>query len=606
MATTIKNKKNQAIVKVTVPQTASSIEQGQAAMIETKEIELSPLNYRKHFSEQDLVSFAEELKLHGIISPLTVRLLANGKYELVAGERRLRAARIAKLEIVPVMIKQLTDEQVTEIQLAENLQRENPHPMNDAQAISLMQQTGKNIEEIAARLGKSKQFVYIRLKLLNLIDEFQEMFLADVITLQQAVNVATISKEGQEDFFYDECENWKEENLELDNLNYQLRKYKYDLRNAPFDITDTDLVIIAGACTTCPFNSATLVSLFPELASQAICSSAGCYKNKCEKGLREELIKAIKSQQPVALLIDGSGELTDELLESIPEAATLERLDPDEVTIIRKPALPDKEEFDYNEEDQSDFDEQGYDEALTEYELELQDYTIKAEGGHFQKGLIREDEFFLPVLFTNEPPPRFAYHETSKPVSMKTVQESIKEGNLTAELVESAIEGMRSREERARQIDKDKIQLSIYKELEEQTQDPGYHFSLSDADQAAACLIIYQSLDYSTKSKVAHYLFPETGNEDDDSNESLYQKLKSLPESHYSYLIRMALMGKVESKNPISETGYLLYQVAQLSGIDIKVIELEQQKKAMEREKRMETNITDLKKKMKKIKVKEE
>src|SRR5215831_11451056 len=163
--------------------------------IKTDDIEFSPLNYRKYFSEESLQQFAEELKQHGIISPVMIRNSSNGKckYELVAGERRLRAARIAGLQTVPAAIVSLTDEQVIEIQLSENLQRENPHPMHEAQAIGQMQATGKTIDEIAVRLGKSKQFVYTRLKLLSLIDFFQEMLLAGVISLQEALQIASLS-----------------------------------------------------------------------------------------------------------------------------------------------------------------------------------------------------------------------------------------------------------------------------------------------------------------------------------------------------------------------------------------------------------------------------
>ena len=142
MATIVKNKK----------QTQTVMEQGKPETLSTEKIDFSPLNYRKYFRQEDLEKFAEELKIHGIISPLTVRKLANGKFQLVAGERRLRAAKIAKLQTVPVIIRILTDEQVTEIQLAENLQRENPHPLDEANAVKLMQDTGKTIDEISPAL----------------------------------------------------------------------------------------------------------------------------------------------------------------------------------------------------------------------------------------------------------------------------------------------------------------------------------------------------------------------------------------------------------------------------------------------------------------------
>lgn len=104
------------------------IKDAEYKQVSTADIDFSPLNYRKYFSEDALQQFAEELKQHGIISPLTLRPHPAGRYELVAGERRLRAARIAGLPAVPAAIVSLTDEQVIEIQLSENLQRENPPP----------------------------------------------------------------------------------------------------------------------------------------------------------------------------------------------------------------------------------------------------------------------------------------------------------------------------------------------------------------------------------------------------------------------------------------------------------------------------------------------
>jgi ParB family chromosome partitioning protein len=233
-------------------------------------IDYSPFNYRKLFSEKDLESFAAEILLHGIISPLTVRQLPSGNYELVAGERRLRAATIAGIVVVPVVVKEYTDEQVREIQLAENLQRENPHPLHEAFAIGQMQASGKKIDEISARLGKSKQFIYTRIKLLSLIEAIQEMFLNDAINLQEAVEIASLSAESQIEFFQSYCRDWKKrKNFEITNLDHKLDQFKYDLKKAPFKTSDKKLVPGAGSCTTCAFNTATLKSLFPEFAKQA-------------------------------------------------------------------------------------------------------------------------------------------------------------------------------------------------------------------------------------------------------------------------------------------------------------------------------------------------
>src|SRR5687768_6914069 len=125
-------------------------------LIPSLSIELSPLNYRKYIDQETLNAFSEEIKRHGIISPIIVRTIQNGNFQLVAGERRLRASWLAGLQYIPAIVKQLSDEEVLEIQLAENIQRENPHPLEEAAAIDRMLQLHKTIDEIAARLGKSK------------------------------------------------------------------------------------------------------------------------------------------------------------------------------------------------------------------------------------------------------------------------------------------------------------------------------------------------------------------------------------------------------------------------------------------------------------------
>src|SRR3954454_24357169 len=100
---------------------APSIHSGEFKQVPIDKIDLSPLNYRKYYSEIDMQEFAKELALHGIISPVTVRPLDNGRYELVVGERRYRAAKIARLKEIPACVWNLTDDEVIEIQLCENL-----------------------------------------------------------------------------------------------------------------------------------------------------------------------------------------------------------------------------------------------------------------------------------------------------------------------------------------------------------------------------------------------------------------------------------------------------------------------------------------------------
>ncbi len=572
--------------------------------LKTELIELSPLNYRKYFKQEDLEAFAEELKLHGIISPLTVRKNEKGKFELVAGERRLRAARLAKLGEVPVVIKELTDEQVTEIQLAENLQRENPHPLDEAQAIKRMQETGKTIDEIALRLGKSNKFVYVRLKLLNLIEAYHEIFYCNKVNLQQALEIASISAEGQAEFFKEHCSKWKQKNFELEDLQWALRKYKYDLTDAPFNTNDKKLIPEVGACNGCQFNSATMKSLFPELAKQAHCTNPTCYQNKCTAQVRFGFLLAVKEHQPAALLFNGEpDELMQRIIDESDEAGNCTRYNANEITILQSPEMPDKEDYtnEYSD-DEPEFDEEGFNGAMQDYENELAEYNLKLESGKLQKGLLQRRNEFFPVLFSPEPPPRHLNGDSRKGLSMKGVQEAIKAGTATAELLQEAVAGILQQEERAKEIDRQKVQVIVHKQFEEAIQDISFNSNQTEADIVATRLLVFQSLDWSARQRVSQTLFTEISI---SSGEEFYTALLSLSNEQATYLVRTAITSKSESKNSQYSTGYILYKEAEAAGINIVRIEVEQEEKAKKREDRMKGRIKELDKKIKKLQPKE-
>ena len=123
------------------------------------------------FDEKALSELADSIAQHGVLQPLLVRPMMDGGYQLVAGERRWRASRIAGLTEVPVVIKELTDSQVAEIALVENLQRENLNPLEEAQGYKeLSDRYGYTQEEVANIVGKSRSAVANALRLLGLAD----------------------------------------------------------------------------------------------------------------------------------------------------------------------------------------------------------------------------------------------------------------------------------------------------------------------------------------------------------------------------------------------------------------------------------------------------
>jgi len=165
-----------------------------------KEIRISDIDQninqpRKSFDEQSLIELADSIRQHGVLSPIIVK--SNGaRYQLVAGERRWRAARLAGLKVIPAIIKDSDEAQSMEIALIENLQRENLNSIEEAEGMrQLMEFMGLTQEQVAQRLGRSRPAVANSLRLLTLPDEFRKMVLNDELSPGHARALLAIEDE---------------------------------------------------------------------------------------------------------------------------------------------------------------------------------------------------------------------------------------------------------------------------------------------------------------------------------------------------------------------------------------------------------------------------
>ena len=142
---------------------------------------------RKTFDEAALAELAQSIEQHGILQPLLVRPLPSGNYQLVAGERRWRAAMMCKLSEVPVVIKELSDNEAMELAIIENLQREDLNPIEEAEGLqALADKCGYTQEEIANAVGKSRPAIANSLRLLRLPEEAREMTKNGIISAGHA------------------------------------------------------------------------------------------------------------------------------------------------------------------------------------------------------------------------------------------------------------------------------------------------------------------------------------------------------------------------------------------------------------------------------------
>ena len=165
---------------------------------EYRELPLSLLNEsktnpRRAFDETSLKELADSIRSQGLLSPLLVRPLTENGFEIVAGTRRFRAAQMAEQSTVPVRIKQMSDAEVLEAQLVENLIRAEIHPMEEAEGFArllALEEPKYSIEQIAAKVGKHPSFVASRLKMTDLTKPVVDAFYANEIGVGHALLLA--------------------------------------------------------------------------------------------------------------------------------------------------------------------------------------------------------------------------------------------------------------------------------------------------------------------------------------------------------------------------------------------------------------------------------
>ena len=173
--------------------------------IALEQIEVNPRNPRRDFDETALNELAASIKIHDIIQPLTVTKLSNGKYRLIAGERRFRASKIAGLKDIPVYIRQANDSELLELALLENLQREDLNAIEIGLSYKrMMEELSYTQEQVAERMGKERSTVTNYIRLLKLPPDIQLAVRNNVISMGHARALITIETIDKQLFIFKE------------------------------------------------------------------------------------------------------------------------------------------------------------------------------------------------------------------------------------------------------------------------------------------------------------------------------------------------------------------------------------------------------------------
>ena len=291
-------------------------------VISINQIDVSKTNPRKHFDENALKELAQSIREHGILQPVLVRPMNDKEegfeqFELVCGERRYRAALLAELEEIPVNIRVLTDDEAFELQIVENLERKDVHPLDEADAFKKMLDSGKyTIADVAAKMAKSESFIAQRLKLVDLIDDVRTDFMAGHLGIGHAILIARCDEYKQLDI-YKEAQPYREglpDYGTIAQMKDTIEEDTFDLSLASFDKDDKMLIPECSSCTVCTNRSGFNPVLFEDMQDVDRCFDQKCFNKKELAHFQKQVAKIITEAENV-VLVSGYTKPDDFVLE---------------------------------------------------------------------------------------------------------------------------------------------------------------------------------------------------------------------------------------------------------------------------------------------------
>jgi len=332
---------------------------------------------RKTFNENCLKELAESIEEHGVLQPITVRK-SNNDFIIVMGERRYRASKLIGKKTIPGIVREYENNDVLEIQIIENLQRQDVEPTEEAEAIAYLSEKYAP-SEISKRLGRTENFVRQRLKFAGLIEGFKHFVRNGEMTISLGVGVALFTPEEQQMML-----ETMGEDFNAHQVNKMIKNQTYDLQKASFDVNDKKLVPKAGSCVECPFNAANQGNLFGD--GKMVCTKSACFETKKNKSFLN-LIE--KSKKDNILLIPEIRQYwadaeSNQLIISQLEKSGFKVYLLDDVEIIEAPIEPtiesikiEYQHYDYSEDELK----AELEEAIQNYNEELEIYNSAKENG---------------------------------------------------------------------------------------------------------------------------------------------------------------------------------------------------------------------------------
>jgi ParB/RepB/Spo0J family partition protein len=257
---------------------------------------------RSHFKDQELAELADSIKSKGLISPITVRPIAgdSSSFEIVAGERRYLASKLAGLEAIEAVIRELSDQDALEIQLHENLKRLNVEPLDEAFSYQYLLEHAQlsdgdntraySIADIASRFAKTEEIILRRLKLIDLVEDGKTDLSNGKLPLAHAELIARFPVKAQAELLKDHTYHWNGGAVAFKDLQLKVEQYIVrNLKKAKFDVADPSLRKDGLVCGSCTERTGYSPKLFDgDLATVDHCLNGACFKAKLIESLKNQ------------------------------------------------------------------------------------------------------------------------------------------------------------------------------------------------------------------------------------------------------------------------------------------------------------------------------
>ncbi len=501
-------------------------------------------------TESALAELIQSITEHNVLQPVLLRPKGSGKYELVAGERRFKASGYAGLKTIPAYIRELTDQQAFEMQVTENLERKDIHPLRESHAyryLSMKDPDKNTVPELAKRFSKSEHYISTRLKLNDLIPEAKKDFQENHMTLGHALILARLQPADQTEIIK-RCT--QTHSVDKKQVRYYETVHEFEdfvdqnvicnLSSVAFKKDDATLVPKAGPCTTCPKRSGAN-QLFSDLKEKDRCFDPACFLQKRINYMVNSIPELLETEPDLQYL----------------RAHTYGR---DGAT---NPAI----------------------------EKVLKDNKVKIlERGDFSEYSFGKVSKIKGIYINGE--------DLGKRVTVYVEQKgkAAKSSDPAKIDVEVAIANIKQRNKRAGELDGEKVYARILEGLKKHEAQRkiipnDFPFKVLDEEALFLRFIIWDKLAWSDKDDVAKTLKIK-----DNKPEDLYASLKKLTDRELSFVVRRVMMGQYGNNMPTSDAAYFIRKTAEAYD-DIYVHQFEEEQKAIreKREERMKKRIQELK-----------